>query len=681
MKLSLFKIFSVTLVLLLAVMLATSCAYMDHGGTVDKDNCIHDYVTTLTEPECSMDGWRTKTCNICGNIEITVSAPALGHSFGEWTITVQPTEFQYGEKRRECSRCGLIQSDSILAHVHEMARMEGQTPGCDTIGWLSYEQCTLCDYNTKVIIEAVGHEWGEYASLGDYTHARTCTKNSEHTDVVYCSGGDYLNAAIPICDFCNTEYEFEVRPGNSAYGYYVFSQYQNSEKLQLLYRDLNSLAERFFVSDEDLVAESGYYIIGEFDIDKYGLTLEEAKAVWKIFYMSSPAYYWLDATIVATGSVVYLLVADEYARADERRMCDSRVEEMSFECSTLINETMTAVEKAMVITAYIVKGMDYAYESDGVTPVRDMWAHNIIGLAVNRYGVCEAYAKSFMYLCLQNGVSCLMGSGYSDTEAHSWNYVKLNDRWYGADITWTDNSGDEVVYDKLGLSADAFFVNHTPHSSTDLGVRFTYDSPELSDTNLELTALYKNGSYVGIYGSIGEAFDAMTDRSASYEINIGFYSAYEGAIKHTLDKARTPAVNSVKINGRSEYVGEGYLDINSVIVLVNPLTLASNLTLSNVQIEPYSSSVAAGIELDSYRLTLAGESVYLRVRVTGENSQCRVIAATSRGAYLYGGATVYRLTVTSDKVVFGADSYVKYCSKNGLYSANGAELKIDYYDR
>ena len=681
MKLGLFKIFGLTLILVYAVILATSCAFMDRGGAVDRDNCIHDYETTVTEPECAMDGWSKKVCNICGNIEITVSAPALGHSFGEWIITVYPTEFQYGEKRRECTRCGIIQSDTILAHAHEMVAVEGRAPGCDTVGWQSYEQCSLCDYNTKVLIDAVGHKWDSYTSAGDFTHARTCANDPDHTDVAYCSGGDYLDSATPICDFCGTAYEFEVHRGNSAYGYYVLSEYTKGEQLQLLYRDLNDLAESFFVSDEDLVAESGYHVIGEFDIDKYGLTLEEAKAVWKLFYISSPAYYWLDATIVATDSIVYLIVADEYARADERRFCDAKIDEMSRECSALIIDGMTALEKAMTITSYIVKGMEYAYESDGVTPVRDMWAHNITGLAVHGQGVCETYAKSFMYLCLQNGVNCLMGSGYSDTEAHSWNYVKLNDRWYGADITWTDNSGDQVVYDKLGLSSDAFFVNHTPHSSTNLGVLFTYKAPELSDTDLELTALYKNGVYVGTYGSISEAFGAMTDPNASYELDIGFYSAYEGAIKHTFDIARTPTVASLKISGNSHYVGEEYLDINSVIVLVNPLTLGSNLTLSNVHIELPEGSAATAIELNRYQLTLSGESVYVEPRVTGENSSCKVIAATLRGAYLYGGATVYRLTVTSDKVVFGADSYVKYCSRNGIYSANAAEVKIEHYDR
>ena len=57
-----------------------------------------------------------------------------------------------------------------------------------------------------------------------------------------------------------------------------------------------------------------------------------------------------------------------------------------------------------------------------------------------------------------------------------------------------------------------------------------------------------------------------------------------------------------------------------------------------------------------------------------------VTAATERGAYLIGGANVYRVRIETDKVVFGADSTVTYCTSTGIYTTNGVTVNIRYYE-
>ena len=279
-------------------------------------------------------------------------------------------------------------------------------------------------------------------------------------------------------------------------------------------------------SNDDVVAESDRYVIGKFDLDEYYLTFEQAMAVWKIFYVSNPSYYWLDASVVSLGDTLLLTIADSFAGASYRRSCDAEIDRITRECSALIKDGMTDLEKAITITAYIVSGMEYAYESDGETPVSAMWAHSMAGFAVHKYGVCEAYAKTFMYLCLLNGVDCLSGSGYAGDEAHAWNYVKIGDEWYGADITWTDVYGDEAVYDYFGLSGSALFDDHTSHPSVPYGVSFIYEAPELADHNIELAALYENGEYVGLFTSIDEALLEVSNHASEYMIDVGYYSPY-----------------------------------------------------------------------------------------------------------------------------------------------------------
>ncbi len=51
-----------------------------------------------------------------------------------------------------------------------------------------------------------GHDWGEWVSNGDDTHARICKVNSEHTETADCHGGTATCKDRAICDDCKTAY-------------------------------------------------------------------------------------------------------------------------------------------------------------------------------------------------------------------------------------------------------------------------------------------------------------------------------------------------------------------------------------------------------------------------------------------------------------------------------------------
>ena len=70
-------------------------------------------------------------------------------------------------------------------------------------------------------------------------------------------------------------------------------------------------------------------------------------------------------------------------------------------------------------------------------------AHNIYGAFVEQKVVCEGYAKAFKYIMDSIDVECILVSGTATNssgqqESHMWNYVKLNNEWYGVDVTWDD---------------------------------------------------------------------------------------------------------------------------------------------------------------------------------------------------------------------------------------------------
>ena len=707
MKKSITKILAISALLILAMMIFASCdidivisglggsgcthTSVSGGSCIERPVCLkcgenvgdykaHDYVTSVKAATCLEDGYTESVCKVCNDTKRSNVTPATGHSFGAWIVVTEPTADQAGEMRRECSACGFGEVEWIAPHEHSFETAEAKPVTCTSDGWEAYQYCTECNYDTKIVIKAFGHAYGEYESLGNGNHKRVCANDPSHVLTEPCSGGSSSGGSLPICEYCNTAYELAARPGNSTYGYYALGEYSSGEGMQLLYKAMTSVCEEFFISADNVTPDGDYYVIGEFDLNDYSLVLNEGTAVWKVFYVSNPAYYWLDASVVTRGEDTILLTIDaEYASASRRRTCDTAIEKMAGDCALLIKDGMSDIERAMAITAYIVENMEYAYESDGVTPEGDMWAHNMTGLAVRGFGVCEAYAKSFMYLCLLNDVECIMGSGFGGGEAHAWNYVKLGGEWYGADITWTDNSGDEVVYDKLGLSGTTFYRDHTPHSSTNLGVQFTYQAPELASRDIELTALYKDGEKVGIYKSIDEAFAAMTDTEAEYEIDIGYYSSFVGATTHTITATQTPKVKKLTIKGKNEYVGEGYLDNNSIINMRSGLTLNSDVELRDVHTVIYDGVGICPINVGKNTLTLGGGSVYLDNRILASDSESVIVSATERGVYVYGGIDAYRLTATKGITVVGADSHFVYASTDNLYKQNDADIKIDNY--
>ncbi len=53
-------------------------------------------------------------CSVCGEtLQEQKTIPALGHDFGEWTVTQEPTHSAEGKEQRICSRCGEKETQAI----------------------------------------------------------------------------------------------------------------------------------------------------------------------------------------------------------------------------------------------------------------------------------------------------------------------------------------------------------------------------------------------------------------------------------------------------------------------------------------------------------------------------------------------------------------------------------------
>ncbi|MBQ6292855.1 MAG: hypothetical protein IJK77_03145, partial [Lachnospiraceae bacterium] len=120
---------------------------------------------------------------------VEVANTALGHNWGEWTVTTPATCTTAGEKTRECSRCHETETEPVAALGHNMTAYAAVEAKCEEDGNSAYWYCDRCqkyfsDENGENeikegswVIEALGHNWGEWT----VTTPATCTTAGEKT--------------------------------------------------------------------------------------------------------------------------------------------------------------------------------------------------------------------------------------------------------------------------------------------------------------------------------------------------------------------------------------------------------------------------------------------------------------------------------------------------------------------
>ncbi len=128
-------------------------------------------------------------CTVCKEelSRETKSIEALGHDWGEWKLTTEPTCTEKGEEERVCSRDkSHVEKREVEALGHkagEPVRENEVAATCEDAG--SYDEvvyCSVCgeelSRETKTV-EALGHDWGKWT----VTTEPTCTEKGEETRV------------------------------------------------------------------------------------------------------------------------------------------------------------------------------------------------------------------------------------------------------------------------------------------------------------------------------------------------------------------------------------------------------------------------------------------------------------------------------------------------------------------
>ena len=156
-----------------------------------------------------------------GGIDIPEGIDACEtHSFGDWTVTAEPTCTSKGMKERECSVCGLIEQEEIemLAHTWVDAT-------CTEAGY-----CSVCG-TVNPDAPALGHLWGDWITVREASgispeiQKRHCGRCSAFETREYGSAigtgyseyaGDELTYKYYLTDTVTPGHEYVIVNSNTA---------------------------------------------------------------------------------------------------------------------------------------------------------------------------------------------------------------------------------------------------------------------------------------------------------------------------------------------------------------------------------------------------------------------------------------------------------------------------------
>ena len=169
---------------------------------------VHNYSAVVTAPTCTEAGYTTHTC-ICGDSYTDSVVDALGHAFGEWTLTVAPTCTESGETKRECANCDAVETTTVAPTGHSYEQVV-TAPTCTEQGYTT-NTCSVCgDSYQSDVVDALGHTYESTVT------APTCTEQGYTTNTCTVCGYFYNDAytdalghvdedADGICDRCDNE--------------------------------------------------------------------------------------------------------------------------------------------------------------------------------------------------------------------------------------------------------------------------------------------------------------------------------------------------------------------------------------------------------------------------------------------------------------------------------------------
>ena len=151
---------------------------LSSGKTIAKTS--HTWVKQDNIPAtCEKGELEVEKCSVCGETKETQISDPLGHDYGEWKVTKEPTCTKYGTKKRICKRCNEYEIDVIDPTGHQHTKIIDQKKAtCEEKGYSGDLYCEDCRLIIQLghDIAAMGHTWDDGEITKEPTQTATGIK-------------------------------------------------------------------------------------------------------------------------------------------------------------------------------------------------------------------------------------------------------------------------------------------------------------------------------------------------------------------------------------------------------------------------------------------------------------------------------------------------------------------------
>ncbi len=298
--------------------------------------------------------------------------------------------------------------------------------------------------------------------------------------LVICTGilfGVVIGTEEKFSAYTNISQITDFSVYGSTHGKEALADLSNPTNRIYLYEQLYNEAVAFWDNQSDLTQEwEGAYVIKAIDISEYGLSPSEVVETYYSFQNDNPIFYFASNMVSLNGTEVMFLTDADYRQSSVRNQCKKYIINGLNEFSQMFDGK---TNDAKILAAYekIMARIEYAYESDGVTPLDTPWAHNIMGYfdtTINK-GVCECYANVLHLVLNMAGIDSYFVAGESNGENHAWNMAKFGDgNYYYLDATWDDEQQGYGYFAK----GKVFEEDHHKHWPNGGGTLYLYPIPD-----------------------------------------------------------------------------------------------------------------------------------------------------------------------------------------------------------
>lgn len=187
------------------------------------------------------------------------------------------------------------------------------------------------------------------------------------------------------------------------------------------------------------------------DKDEFQNISEAMSDIYTDVILNNPRLFYIDelnvvVTVYKNSYLISALAVDYLYSPEEIKEKQAFVDAEAGKILALADDSMTDLEKALLVHDHIVTNYEYDY---------DLAIRDIYGFFSEKKGVCQAYTLAYEYIMGLMGIDCVPVA--SKAMEHVWNAVKINGEWYHADLTFDDPNVGEAG-DSLGYCSHTYFL-------------------------------------------------------------------------------------------------------------------------------------------------------------------------------------------------------------------------------